>query len=63
MSVREALGLIAVYGALVAAVLFILIVVVGELVIIARWFRRITRVEPPAERSISVLRGAGSRKW
>jgi hypothetical protein len=56
MAIYEALGLIAVYGALVAAVLFILMVVVGELVVIVRWLRRISRMEPPTLR-------AGMRRW
>jgi hypothetical protein len=56
MPIYEALGLIAVYGALVAAVLFILMVVVGKLVVIIRWLRRISRMEPPTLR-------AGMRRW
>jgi len=63
--IETALGIVAVFLALVAAVLFILMVVVGELVVIARWARRMTRMEPPPQQELAQqpnLR-AGMRRW
>ena len=62
--IETALGIVAVFLALVAAVLFILMVVVGELVVIARWLRRVVKMEPPQEPQRSTVRiGGGVRKW
>jgi hypothetical protein len=62
--IEAALGIAATFLALVAAVLFILMVVVGELVVIARWLRRMTRMEPPHQEPAQQpnLR-AGMHRW
>jgi hypothetical protein len=61
--IETALGIMAVFLALVAATLFILMVVVGELVVIARWLRRMTRMEPPEPQPQRSILPGGTRKW
>jgi hypothetical protein len=44
MDLEHILGLLALYLALVASVLFVLMVVIGEMVIIVRWLKHLREV-------------------